>query len=425
MLDLTNMIRRLLWLFALLVVGGGAAYLAFSPGDAGTEVETVEAARRENFRSWVTASGEIVATRYADIGTDVMGKIVELAVTEGQAVKAQQVLARIDPVPAAAELEAAEGQVRVFEAERDAAMREAAAAEAQLARSRALLREARLSLDRAERLLQKGVVAQAEVDRSRAEFERLRAEVDAAQEGVGRSREAVTAAERRILQARAHVKRTRDIYTKTEIRSPLSGVVSRLNVRQGEMVVVGIQNQPGTTLMTISDLSAVNAEVKVAEAEILRVKLGQPARVLLEAVDGREFSGEVVEIGTSALPSTGTGAAAREFKVVIRIREADPGLRPGLTCDVEILADELPTAVTVPLQAVVIRRIDGEDRTGVFVFREGRAEFQPVVPGVIGGLEMAVQGLDPGVKVVSGPFQVLRELQPGDPVRLTVGSALN
>jgi HlyD family secretion protein len=411
------MIRRLSPLFIVLAAGGGGAYLWLRPAEAGVEVETVEAARRELFQSWVTASGEIVATRYADIGTDVMGKIVELAVAEGQAVRAGQVLARIDPVPASAELEAAEGQVRVFEAERDAALQDASAVEAQLTRNRALLEEARLNLDRAERLLMRGVVAQAEVDRHRTEVGRLRAEMAAAEAAVQRSREAVTAAERRIAQAGAQVKRTRDTYAKTEIRSPLSGVVSRLNVREGEMVVVGIQNQPGTTLMTVSDLSAVNAEVKVAEAEILRVKLGQPARVLLDALGGREFSGEVVEIGTSALPQGGIGAAAREFKVVVRIREANPGLRPGLTCDVEILADEIPAAVTVPLQAVVIRRIDGEDRTGVFLLQEGRAEFHPVVPGVIGGLEMAVQGLDPGLQVISGPFQVLRELQPGVPVR--------
>ncbi len=411
------MIRRLLFLLILLAACGGGAYLVLRPAEAGVEVEIAPAARRETFRSWVTASGEIVATRYADIGTDVMGKIVELAVAEGQAVRAGQVLARIDPVPASAELEAAEGQVRVFEAERDAAAREAVAVEAQLARNRALLAEARLNLGRAEQLLERGVVAQAEVDRHRTEFERLQAEVAAAEAGVERSREAVVAAERRIVQARAQVKRTRDTYAKTEIRAPLSGVVSRLNVREGEMVVVGIQNQPGTTLMTISDLSSVNAEVKVAEAEILRVKLGRPARVLLDAAGGREFSGKVVEIGTSALPQAGGGAAAREFKVVIRIDQADPGLLPGLTCDAEILADEIPVAVTVPLQAVVIRRIDGEERTGVFLLQEGRAEFQPVVPGVIGGMEMAVNGLEPGARVISGPFQVLRELQPGDPVR--------
>ena len=109
---------------------------------------------------------------------------------------------------------------------------------------------------------------------------------------------------------------------KTDIVSPLDGVVTRLPVREGEMVVIGIQNMPGTTLMTISDLADVNAEVKVAEADVLRIRGGQPATVTLEAVPGQEFTGEVVEVGASALPTVGAGAAAREFKVKVRLKGA-------------------------------------------------------------------------------------------------------
>jgi HlyD family secretion protein len=133
---------------------------------------------------------------------------------------------------------------------------------------------------------------------------------------------------------------------KTEIVSPMDGVVTRLPVREGEMVVIGVQNMPGTTLMTISDLAEVNAEVKVAEADILRIRVGQPATVTLEALSGRELSGEVVEVGASALPVVGGGAAAREFRVKVRVK-GEGGLRPGLTCDTEILVGEARDALTV------------------------------------------------------------------------------
>lgn len=412
------MIRRISLLVVLAAVIAGVGYVALRPKESGVEVEVTEAARRDIFRSWVTASGEIVATRYADIGTDIMGKVVSLPVAEGQGVRSGQVLARIDPVQAQSELETVEAQVRVLEAEREATLEDISAADSQIARIQALQTEAQLNLSRAEQLLERGIVARAEVDRARAEFDRLRAEAAAAEAALQRSRETVTVVDRRILQAQAQVRRARDIVTKTEIRAPISGVVSRLNVREGEMVVVGIQNQPGTTLMTVSDLSGVNAEVKVAEAEILRVQLGQTARVMLDALPGREFSGQVVEIGTSALLALGLGSAAREFKVVIRIDEADPGLRPGLTCDAEILTEEREGAVTVPLQAVVIREMDGREETGVFLFEGQTAGFRPVRPGIIGGLDMAVEGLEPGVRIISGPFQVLRELQPGATVRL-------
>ena len=183
------------------------------------------------------------------------------------------------------------------------------------------------------------------------------------------------------------------------------------------MVVIGLQNQPGTTLMTVSDLGQIDAEVKVAEADVLRLALGQPATVTLEAVPGKSFSGKVVEIGASALPVTGTGAAAREFKVVVRLDQPDAGLRPGLTCDTEIVASERSNVLTVPLQAVVLRPgAGGTDTTGVFQVKDGKAAFTPVKTGVIGGLDIEVNGLAAGASVIVGPYQVLRTLQAGTAV---------
>jgi HlyD family secretion protein len=179
------------------------------------------------------------------------------------------------------------------------------------------------------------------------------------------------------------------------------------------MVVIGVQNQPGTILMTVSDLSAVNAEVKVAEADVLRLTVDNPATVTLEATGGRTYQGRVVEIGASALPQTGAQAAAREFRVKVRLDGDVSALRPGLTCDAEILVAERERVLTVPLQAVVQR---GRE-SGVFVVTDGVASFVKVTPGIIGGLTIEVEGVAEGATVVAGPFQALRELADGDRVR--------
>ena len=159
----------------------------------------------------------------------------------------------------------------------------------------------------------------------------------------------------------------------------------------------------------------------MAEADILRVSLGQHAAITLEALPGRPFTGRVVEIGASALPIAGTGAVAREFRVVVRLDTPDPLLRPGLTCDAEIVVTERRNVLTVPLQSVVLRRDDesDSDRSGVFVVVDRQARFTPVTAGVIGGLDIEVDGIDEGAEVIAGPYQVLRDLTDGALVRLT------
>lgn len=384
--------KRWIWWVVLAVVlaaAGGAALLR-SRGEDAVVVDLAEVARRPVFQSFVTASGEIVASRYADIGSSVMGRLVDLEAVEGQRVARGAVLARIDPVQAESEASAATAQLRALEADTAAA--------------RAGADEARKALERARALNADGILP--------------RSELDAAQGAADTARAQVEAAERRVAQGRAQVRRARDSLAKTEITAPMDGVVTRLSVREGEMVVMGVQNQPGTILMTLSDLSTINAEVKVAEAEVLRLRPGQRAFATLEAVPGRELPGRVVEIGASALPVAGTGAAAREFRVVVRLDEPDPALRPGLTCDVRILADEVKGALTVPLQAVVLRPgPDGAELTGVYTVEGGKARFRPVKTGIVGGLDLEIRGLKEGTAIVAGPFQALREIEDGTAVR--------
>lgn len=387
-------------------------------GPAPPQVDVEAAVRREAFRATVTASGEIVATRYADIGSNAMGRIVALPVAEGDRVEAGQILARLDAVQAASEVEAAEAQLRALEADERAAAEQLRAAESELEGLVAKAREAETRLERLEMLRESGLVPASEFDSARAAFEAAAAAAASGRAAVERVRQNRDAAARRVAQGRAAVVRARDALAKTSVVSPMAGVVTRLLVREGEMVVVGLQNQPGTTLMTVSDLSGMNAEVKVAEADVLRVAVGQPAEVTLQALPGRVFNGRVTEIGASALPTVGP-AAAREFKVVVALADADGTLRPGMTCDVEIVTAERRGVVTVPLQSVVTRPADNgrDQQAGVFVPRDGRVQFVPVTTGIIGGLEIEVGGIEPGTPVVAGPYQVLRTLADGAPVR--------
>ncbi|HVG84763.1 MAG TPA: efflux RND transporter periplasmic adaptor subunit [Vicinamibacterales bacterium] len=387
-------------------------------GNEGTLAQVSTVARTASLQSFVTASGEIVATRFADIGSASMGRLVSLSVREGDRVKRGQMLARIDPVQAASSADAAAAGLKALESEAQGATNQIRASQADLVAAEARAADAERQLKRARELRQSGLIAQSDLDTAQATFDTTTAQVRSAEAAIRRIEQAQAAAERRVTQARAEVARARDQLSKTDITAPIDGVVTRLEVEEGEMVVIGVQNQPGTILMTISDLSSINAEVKVAEADVLRLATGNPATTTLEALPGRTFSGEVVEIGASALPQVGTQAAAREFRVKVRI-EGDLGvLRPGLTCDAEILVAERTNVLTVPLQAVVQRPgADGTQQVGVFVVENSIANFKPVKTGIIGGLTVEIDGVSEGDEVIAGPFQVLREIQSGARVR--------
>ena len=405
--------RRIIVGVGVLAALGGAAVYAMRSGKSGSEVDTVKVSRVEALQSFVTASGEIVATKYADIGSAVMGRLVELKVKEGESVKAGQVLARIDPVQASSSADAAAASVGALEADARAAATQVRAAQASLEEARSREKEAAASWIRAQELQRAGLLPQSEFDKASMAGTTAAAQVAAATAAFERAQQAQASAERRIAQGQAERTRARDALSKTEITAPIDGVITRLEVEQGEMVVMGVQNQPGTILMTVSDLSSVNAEVKVAEADVMRLSNNFPATVTLEALPSQKFTGRVVEIGASALPQIGTQAAAREFRVKVRLEGAVSTLRPGLTCDTEILAAERQNALAVPLQAVVEK--DGQ--TGVFVVRDGAVAFTPVKTGIIGGLSIEVDGIADGIEIVSGPFQTLRTLKNGDRVR--------
>jgi HlyD family secretion protein len=404
--------RRLIIAVAVLALAV-YGYMSRQRGPQATEVDMATVARTASLQSFVTASGEIVATRYADIGSSAMGRLVGLSVKEGDRVKAGQVLARIDRVQAASSAAAASAGLAALEADARAASDQARSAAADLESAQARAAESQKALARAKDLRSAGLIPQSEFDTALANADAAAAQVNAASAAAARAMQARDAAGRRVAQGSAEQTRARDLLDKTAITAPIDGVVTRLDVEEGEMVVIGVQNQPGTILMTVSDLSAINAEVKVAEADVLRLAMDNTATVSLEAAGGRTFPGRVVEIGASALPQVGTQAAAREFKVKVRLSGDTAALRPGLTCDAEILVAERKNVLTVPLQAVVQRGPD----TGVFVVQDGVATFKKLTTGIIGGLSIEVDGLAEGTSIVSGPFQALRELADGGRVK--------
>lgn len=357
----------------------------------GVQVDVTKVAKRDAFRSYVTASGEIVAKQYADIGASVMGRVVSLNVKEGDRVRVGQVLARLDPVRAAAEMDAAEAAVKALGDDRRAA-------EARLA-------EAKLTADRNATLVAQGLLPKAQADSSQAALDAAKAQLDAIL--------------KRTEQATAQLRGVRDSFSKTSVVAPIDGIVTRLQVREGEMVVIGIQNQPGTTLMRLVGTSGLNAELKVAEADALRLKVGQTAKVTLDALPGREFDGVISEIGASSLPPVSAQAvSAREFRVVISLDANDGTLRPGISCDAEILAAEKTGVIAAPLQAVVNREVGGREETGVFLVRDGRAVFTKVTLGLISGLDAEIEGVSDGAEIVLGPLATLRALKDGDLVRV-------
>lgn len=420
------MTRRSVLIVAVVAVFAVGVVLGRLRGSDAVAADLTTVARAAALQSYVTASGEIVATRYADIGSASMGRLVGLMVKEGDRVKAGQILARIDPVQAGSSNDAASAVVRALEADARAANHQVAAAQADLEAARSRAGDAAKALGRARELRQAGLTSQSDFDGAQAAAQTADALARSAAAALTRAEQTAEAATRRVTQGRAESAKARDQLAKTEITAPIDGVVTRLDVEEGEMVVIGVQNQPGTILMTISDLSAINAEVKVAEADVLRLAVGNPATVSLEAAPGQRFTGRLLEIGASALAQVGTQASAREFKVKVRIEGDLSGLRPGLTCDADILVAERANVLTVPLQAVVQRPDPSSAATpgrpatevpGLFVVRDGVATFAPIKTGIIGGLSIEVDGVAEGAEIVAGPFQVLRELASGSRVR--------
>jgi HlyD family secretion protein len=394
--------RRARWIVVgVVAIGGGAA--AFFLSTRGPKPTPVQLATvgREDLQAKVTANGRVQAQKKVEISATIPGQITQLAVDEGDVVRRGQFLLQIDATNPRAVAKSSEFSMQALRREIDAA--------------RANRDQARIDAERAEANFQAGIAPLAEVQRART--------ADATAEA------AMLAVEQRVEEARATLEGARDTLAKTTVRSPIDGVVTARRVEEGEVAVIGVQNSPGTVLLTISDMSVVEPEMEVDETSIPTVEVGQEALVRIDAYANQTFDGVVTEVGSSPILATNPAVEAIKFKVKIRIRNPPAGIKPGLSVQADILTGFRARALTVPIQALVLRerkrkpgeapkRGESRDEEGVWVVEDGKVAFRPIATGLLGELSVEVlRGLSGGEKIVNGPFRALRDLDEGDPVR--------
>jgi HlyD family secretion protein len=448
-----------IWLAVLaVIVLAVSVYVGVKKSRAG--IVTVQTGRvvRQDLVSVVTASGEIKPRNYINIGANAMGRITEILVREGDHVRKGQLLARLESVQAAADVQAQKAALSSAEAEASAAEAGVRAADenlrtaaASVDRAQAELERASLNFKRAEQLYREKLIARQEFDQQRAEFESMdaalreaKARLEQGKAQRGQTAAQLSASQKRVAQLRAIVTRASDILEKHLAVSPLEGVVTNLPVRVGETVVPGIQNSQASLIMTIADMSLITAEVKVDETDIVSVKLGQEGDITIDAIPNRTFKGHVIEIGNTAiLRSTGLAASqsaissqeAKDFKVVIALDAPPEEIRPGLSCTSKITTATRQKVLTIPMQALTIRQKGDleprpkkgvqaaakpdpvkekerkEEVQGVFVIGVDKAVFHKVETGITGATDIEVlSGLKEGDEIITGSYKVIRTL---------------
>jgi HlyD family secretion protein len=368
----------------------------------GTAVE-VQAAERLSVSSRVKATGEITPEKRVEISAKVVGEIISLPVVEGQEVTSGQLLVEIER--------------DLYEGARDQAQAALRQAEVSARRIDVQLADARRNLHRVEQLHRDNLVSEDALEQAQLAVDTAEVEIQAQQHTIE--------------QFRSALKRATDDLARTTIRSPMDGVLIQLDAEQGETVVPGSTNLPGSVIMIVADMSTLLAEVEVSEVDVVNVELGQTAEVTVDALgDTDPQPGHVVEIATSGRrdPTQGT----IRFRVKVALDDPDPALRPAMTAKVDILTATSDDALTVPVQAVVKRVIDedGDEVTGsaakgldetdaVYVVSEGKTVIKPVVTGVADVLHVEIiDGLADGEEVVIGPYRTLKKLKVGEDVRV-------
>lgn len=401
--------KRWIW------IGAGVALVAIvviaslaSGGEKGEKVY-VEPVGRRDIQAVVSAPGQIDPKVKVNISAHVIGKIEKLYFEEGQTVRRGDRLVDLEKI--------------AFTAAADQAASLVANRRIEVRRTRNNLENAQRVLARAESLSREGVLNQELLDRSRLEHDTARTSLASAEEGVR--------------QAEAALRQAREDLQRTTIVAPISGRIVQKNAQEGEVVITGTMNNPGSVIAILADLSEVLVEADVGETEVVKVRVGQPAEIRVDAIPDAVFKGSVVEIGSSASQRAGVSTGIRYFKVKIAIIAPDERLRPGMTAQVDIITNALRQALSVPVQSVVERtaeelvkgrksRVSGpadalKDKF-VFVVRDGVADAVKVTTGISNATHVAVlSGLKGGESIVTGPFRTLRNLKKGDKVRIDTG----
>jgi len=441
-----------------ILIGGGvavvlAAIVAFTVYQSRKNVVTVQTGKvqRMDLASIVSASGEIKPKNYVNVGANAFGKITRLYVKEGDHVKKGQLLAQIENVQPTADMDASRASLQAAQTDDLASEAALKTAMASLTKARADREKARLDWTRTQGLYKDALIAKSDYDTQKAAWQTAVAGLAQAQAQVAQAQAQKDSADQHISQAQANLVHARDVLQKTTYAAPFSGMITNLPVREGETVVIGIQNSPGSTLMTLADMSVITAEVMVDETDIINVRLGQPAEVSIDALPNRNFKAIVSEIGDNAIVrSTGVSTSqqttaseeAKDFKVVVTLQNPPDDLRPGLSATAKITTASRKDALAIPIQALTIRRqadllpargskgaveaampqdqaSNNKEIQGVFVIRDRRAQFVPVTTGISGTTNIEVlSGLKAGDEVITGSYKVLRTLRPGASVKI-------
>jgi HlyD family secretion protein len=404
----------------------------------------------------VSANGEIKPKKYVNVSSNMMGRIVHMPVKEGDRVRNGDLLVQLESIQTEADVKAAEASLDAAQAEVEgmsASIRSAdaavASAKADITRSEADLVRAKQAFDRSQEMNKEGLIAKDAYEKSKADYDIAQASLNSAKARLAQAEaQSAQALKQRdstvthIAQQRAGLTRARDQFSKTTIRSPLDGIITYLPVNEGEIAIVGVQNQAGTVLMTIADMSVITAEVKVDETDIVNVKLGQEARIKVDALGEKILMGHVSEVGNSALTrssgttstTSGTSQEAKDFKVVVTLDDPPQELRPGLSTTATIVTATRQHVLTVPIQALTIREFDADseaikndptkskkkiEKEGVFTLKNGVALFRQVKTGVTGTTDIEVlDGVAENDDIVSGPYQVLRTLKDNTRIKI-------
>ena len=420
--------RTWIWIVLAVVVVGGLVGVNLVRQSAGKVVAVQFArVRVEDVTSRVRAPGKIEPRTQVKISADIPGKVVRLLIQEGDAVRRGQLMLQIDDT----QYRSAHQQARAALATAHARLREAEASlkvvEANYARQRQLYEEKLLS--------------QAEWDQATSAFESARVASVTAREEVSRAEAAQAGAA--------------DNLSKTRFVAPFDGIVSALNVEQGEIVITGTMNNPGTQILVVSDLSRMLVKADVDETDVVDMRLGQKAKITVDALPDTSFPGTVTEIGNTAKRSTMSAVEGQtNFEVKVVFDQRVPAIRPGMTADVEIETATHAQTMAVPIQAVVVRTereleraarkeraprravqatvaalddtIGRKDKeiTGIFLEREGVATFVPVRTGIASETMIEVFGeLKQDENVIAGPYKALRELKPRTKVKAEAAGA--
>lgn len=392
--------RNTLILIGVAVVVAGSLFANMGINRKDRTQVTVDEVERGTLTAKVSGPGRVRAETTVQVSSSVMGRVVELGVEEGDVVRKGQFLMRLEDVYYRSNVEQARARVERARTELATAEREASDAEEQFA---------------------KGLISEKSRDDARA----VAAALNQSQQ-----------------EASAALKAAQDQFEKTVFHSPINGVITQLNVEEGENVVTGTMNQPGTVIMTISDLADMEVEVEIDETDIVDVRVGQKAEIEVDALADTLLAAHVTEVGNSGITKMGgTQEEATSFLVKVLVDEPHEVLKPGMTATVEIVTAVHDSVLNVPIQSVASRtsssleraaedesedvaqkrsgRLEEEEIEGVFAVEGDTVKFVPVVTGIADELSIEVTGeLAVGQKVVSGPYKVLRTLKSGDAVKV-------